>query len=107
LEFTLDKIESMKRTELQSAAAQRFGKDASRWIGPATNAELREALRSGEPSARVATANGNGGGVDLAAAIATAIGPLVTASVDEDKVRELIDARVEALEANSPRVEAR
>lgn len=56
-------------------------------IGHATKSELRQALTSGSVPARF-EANSNGGGLDLAAAIAPAIGPLVTASVDEDKVRE-------------------
>jgi MoxR-like ATPase len=93
----LERIESMKRTELQAAAVGRFGKEASKWVGPATNVELREALTSGTVPARFA--NGNGNGVDLATAIATAIGPLVTGELDEDRVREIVDGRVEALEA--------
>jgi hypothetical protein len=74
--------------------AKRFGKDASRWILPARNAELREALTTGSVPERFA----NGANVDLATAIATAIGPLVSGQLDEARVGELIDARVEALE---------
>ena len=92
LELTLDKIESMKRTELQSAAAQRFGKDASRWIGPATNAELRTAVRSGEPPARVATGNRNGG--DLAAMIAASVAPLLAGQLNEQRVNEIVDEKL-------------
>jgi hypothetical protein len=90
---TEEQVAAMKRQELQSAAAQRFGKDASRWLLSATNQELPEALLSGEVPARFA-ANGNGG--DLAAAIATAIQPLIGGRLDEDCVSELIDQRLAA-----------
>jgi MoxR-like ATPase len=90
---TQEQVAAMKRQELQSAAAQRFGKDASRWLLCATNQELREALLSGEVPTRF-TAVGNGG--DLAAAIATAIQPLIAGRLDEDRVNELIDQRLAA-----------
>jgi hypothetical protein len=89
---TLD-VGSMKRTELQSAACRTFGKSAARWTGRATNEELREALISGEVPAKFAGGNGSQS-ADLAVAIAAAINPLLQAQLDEERVRELIDARM-------------
>lgn len=70
--MTPDAVREMRRTDLQAAACKMFGKEASKWIGHATNDDLRQALTSGAVPSRFA-ANGNGGGVDLAAVIATAI----------------------------------
>jgi hypothetical protein len=94
MSFTLEQLTTMKRQELQSAAAQRFGKDASRWLLSATNLELRDALTSGDVPPRFAT---NGAG-DLAAAIASAIQPLMAGRLDEDRVCELIDERLQQVQ---------
>ena len=45
--LTTTEVATLKRTELQAATVQRFGKTAASWTGRATNEELREALRSG------------------------------------------------------------
>ena len=90
MSYSTEQIGAMKRQELQSATCQVLGKDASKWILSATNAELREALSTGMPPARFTS--GNGG--DLAAAIASAIGPLMAGRLDEDRVCELIDERL-------------
>jgi hypothetical protein len=93
--YTSEQIASMKRQELQSATCQVLGKDASKWILSATNAELREALTTGEPPSRFQIQNGS---ADLAAAIATAIQPLMAARLDEERVLELIDERVKEVQ---------
>ena len=90
--MTTTEAMAMKRTELQAAACRAFGKGAAAWTGRATNEELREALISGEVPAKFA--NGNGSQQDLAVAIAAAINPLLQTQLDEERVRELIDARV-------------
>ena len=90
--LTTTEVATLKRTELQAAACRAFGKQAAAWTGRATNEELREALITGEPPARVA--NGNGPNGDLAAVIAAAINPLLQAQLDEERVSELIDAKL-------------
>jgi dynein-related subfamily AAA family protein len=88
----LNDIDTMKRTQLQAETVTRFGKSAAQWTGRATNEELREALRSGEPPARVATANGNGS--DLAALIAASVAPLLAGQLNEERVSEIIEERL-------------
>jgi hypothetical protein len=90
--MTTTELATLKRTELQAVACRQFGKSAAAWTGRATNDELREALTSGEVPAKFA--NGNGSHLDLAVAIAAAINPLLHAQLDEQRVMELIEARV-------------
>ena len=90
--MTTTEVATLKRTELAGGDLQRFGKPAATWTGRATNEELREALTSGEVPAKFA--NGNGQQPDLAAAIAAAINPLLQSQLDEDRVQELIDAKM-------------
>ena len=87
----LENIDTMKRCELQAAAVGRFGKQAAQWTGRATNDELRTALRSGEPLARVATQSANG---DLAALIAASVAPLLAGRLDEARVYEIVEERL-------------
>jgi len=86
-------VTEMKRTELQAAACRQFGKSAAAWTGRATNEQLRQALATGEVPAPFA----NGNAPDLAQAIAAAINPLLQAQLDEQRVMELIEARVAEL----------
>ena len=90
---TTEAMATLKRTELQAAACRQFGKGAAAWTGRATNEELREALISGEVPAKFANGNGQPA-ADLAVAIAAAINPLIQGQLDEERVRELIDARM-------------
>lgn len=92
---TPEQLTAMKRTDLQRLAAETCGRDAYRWTGPARNAELIQAIQTGETPERFRS--GNGG--DLATAIAAAIGPLVQGQLDEDRVNALIDANVSDLGA--------
>jgi hypothetical protein len=87
---TIDNIDTAKRTELQALAVVRFGKGAAAWTGRATNVELREALRSGEPPARVATPTATNG-TDLASMIAGAVAPLLAGQVNEERVNEIVE----------------
>jgi cobaltochelatase CobS len=87
---TTTEVAILKRTELQAATVQRFGKSAAAWTPRATNEELREALVSGTVPAKFA----NGSQPDLAAAIAAAINPLLQTQLDETRVLELIDAKM-------------
>lgn len=80
---TSESVATLKRTELQSAAVATFGKFAAAWTPSATNVELRAALVSGEVPERFR--NGNGHSVDLAAAIAAAIGPLMAQQIDVEQ----------------------
>jgi hypothetical protein len=93
----IERIDGMKRTELQAAAVGRFGKEASRWVGPATNVELREALSTGVVPGRFANANGNGG--DLAAAIANAVAPILAGQLNEQRVNEIVEERLSSYRA--------
>jgi hypothetical protein len=90
--YTPELLATMKRQELQSATAQLLGKDSSKWLLSATNTELRDALQSGEPPARFQNGNGSG---DLAAVIAAAINPLMSGRLDEERVIELIEERMQ------------
>ena len=90
--MTTTEVATLKRTELQAAACRTFGKQAAGWTGRATNEELRHALVEGEVPAKFA--NGNGSPPDLALAIAAAINPLLQAQLDEERGRELIDAKM-------------
>lgn len=87
----MEAIDTMKRTELQAATVGRFGKTAAQWTGRATNEELREALRTGEPPARVATP---GVGGDLAALIAASVAPLLAGQLNEERVNEIVEERL-------------
>lgn len=93
---TAESVATLKRQELQTATAQLLGKDASKWLLSATNADLREALVNGEPPARFQTAATCSS--DLASAIATAIQPLMAARLDEDRVVELVDERLKQVQ---------
>ena len=93
--MTTTEVATLKRTELQAAACRQFGKSAAAWTGRATNEELREALMTEEVPAKFA--NGNGSHPDLALAVAAAINPLLQAQLDEERVMELIEARVAEL----------
>jgi hypothetical protein len=88
--ITTTEVASLKRTELQAATVQRFGKGAAAWTPRATNEELRDALVSGEVPSKFA----NGAQPDLAAAIATAINPLLQTQLDENRVLALIDTKM-------------
>jgi cobaltochelatase CobS len=90
--MTTTEVASLKRTELQQAACRQFGKSAASWTGRATNEELRQALTEGEPPARVA--NGNGHQPDLAAAIASAIQPMLQTQLDEARVQEIVTEQI-------------
>jgi hypothetical protein len=92
MEGILENIDALKRTELQALAVKRFGKGAAAWTGRATNEELREALRTGEPPARAATASPAGG--DLAALIAASVAPLLAGQIDEARVNEIVEDRL-------------
>lgn len=92
MQATFDNIDVLKRTELQAATVTRFGKEAAAWTGKATNIELREALRSGEPPARVATAASPNG--DLAALIAASVAPLLAGQLNEERVNEIVEERL-------------
>ena len=83
-------VATLKRTELQAATVQRFGKTAAAWTPRATNKELREALTTGEVPGKFA----NGNQADLASVIAAAINPLLQSQLDEARVQELIDAKM-------------
>ena len=98
--YTTESLATLKRQELQSATAQLLGKEASKWLLSATNAELRKALLSGETPARFQ--NANGCSADLATAIATAIQPLMAARLDEERVIELVDERLK--QSHRPRI---
>ena len=89
--MNVEAIDTMKRTELQAATVGCFGKTAAQWTGRATNEELREALRTGEPPARVAT---QGGGGDLAALIAASVAPLLAGQVNDERVGEIVEERL-------------
>ena len=88
----MNDIDTMKRTQLQAETVARFGKSAATWTGRATNEELREALRSGEPPARVATPASNA--PDLASMIAASVAPLLAGQLDEQRVGEMIEERL-------------
>jgi len=88
--LTTTEVATLKRTELQAATVQRFGKTAATWTGRATNEEPREALTSGAVPAKFA----NGNQADLAAVLAAAINPLLQSQLDEARVHEIIDAKM-------------
>jgi hypothetical protein len=90
--MTLDRLDTLKRTELQAAAVGRFGKEAAAWVGRATNLELRESLRTDEPPARVAASAAASG--DLAALIAASVAPLLAGQLNEERVSEIIEERL-------------
>ena len=71
--MTTLEVATLKRTERQAAAVQKFGKAAAAWTPKGTNEDLRESLISGEVPAKFA----NPAQTDLAAAIAAAIDPLL------------------------------
>jgi hypothetical protein len=100
----LNDIDTMKRSQLQAETVTRFGKSAAQWTGRATNEELREALRSGEPPAGVATANGNGG--VLAALIAASVAPLLADQLNEERVSEIIEERLSSYRGTALQQEA-
>ena len=97
----MDGIDTMKRTELQAATVGRFGKTAAQWTGRATNEELREALRTGEAPARVAT---SGGGGDLAALIAASVAPLLAGQLNEERVSEIVEERLGSYRIDEGRI---
>jgi hypothetical protein len=92
---TTAEVATLKRTELQAAAVQKFGKVAAAWTPKATNEDLRAALISGEVPAKFAS----NGQTDLAAAIAAAINPLLQTQLDEARVAEIVEERFTALAA--------
>ena len=87
MSHTAEQLTAMKRTELQAAAVQTFGKQAATWTGPETNVELREALASGVVPPRFLAGSGNN--LDLAAAIASAVQPFIESQLNEARVREI------------------
>lgn len=92
-------VDTLTRQALIAEARKRFGASVATWAIHATKEALLAAVKTGEIDDKSAQ---SGAGADLAALIAAAVSPLVNASLDETRAREIAEEVVTAALASRP-----